>query len=132
MSRLVAGCRCHLSLIVVTRMSSTIDRERSRHVAACRVIDFLNVGDVLVDRRWRDEVLLAERRFYQSGSEVTFGAIALDAARCAGESGAGVPLKRLVDGERKVAVEACRDLSRMVVHGRIIPRLLPRLARLSP
>jgi hypothetical protein len=52
----------------------------------------LDIGDVLIYRCRRDKVLLAERRLHATTVEMTFGAISLDAARCAGKTGTGVSL----------------------------------------
>ena len=60
---------------------------------------------------------------------MALGAVALNAARRAGEAGARIALQGLVDREGEVAVEGCRDRSRQVVgHAYIITRLVPRLA----
>src|ERR1700722_123638 len=60
---------------------------------------------------------------------MALGAITLDAAGCAGKSGAGVTLKSLINGQSEIAVVACRDLSRQVVgHGSMITGFVPRLA----
>jgi hypothetical protein len=129
-SRQVGACRRFLSRLIVAFFHGDTCRDRSRQVAACRDRShLLDIGDVLIDRCRRDQIFLAERGFDAAAVQVAFGAIALHAAGCAGETGAGVTLKRLVDREREIAVGACRDKSRQVVgHGAMIPRLVPRLA----
>src|SRR5665213_2020412 len=60
---------------------------------------------------------------------MTFGAIALHAARRAGESGTGIALQSLVDRQSEFAVGGCRDRSRQVVgHSCMITGFVPRLA----
>ena len=46
---------------------------------------------------------------------MTFSAVALNAARRSGETGAGVAFDRFLDGKSEVAVGGCRDWSRHVV-----------------
>jgi len=75
----------------------------------------LNVRDVLLDRRGRDQIFLNERGFDAATLQMTFGAIALNAARRAGKASAGAALDSLLDGESEIAVGACRDRSRHVV-----------------
>lgn len=82
----------------------------------CRVGDHLDVGDVLINRRGRDKILLAERRLDQSGIEVALGAVALDAAWRPGKASASVVLDDLVDAQRRVVVAACRGMSGHVIH----------------
>src|SRR6059058_4493793 len=76
-------------------------RDQSRLVAACRDMSrqvgtgrgwthLPGVGNVLVDRSWRNKVLLAERRFDEAAFEMTLSAVSLDTAGRAGKTGTGV------------------------------------------
>lgn len=111
-------------------MAGATCRDRSRLVGACRCLsDLLDVGDVLVNRCRRDEILLAELGLNQPALEVSIGAIALDATGRPGETGARVALQGLVDRQGEIAVVGCRDRSRQVVgHRGMITVLVPRLS----
>jgi hypothetical protein len=99
----------------------------------CRVGDLLGVSDVLVDGCGSDQTLFAECHFYQSGVELSFGAVVLNAARRAGKSSARVAFNDLVDGKSKVAlVGTGRDISGLVIHGRIITRARSASRRVIP
>ena len=101
----------------------------SRQVGACRCLShLLDIGDVLVHRRWRYEVLFAELGLDEAALQMAFGTVALDAAGRAGEPGTGVPLQGLVNRQGEIAVVGCRDRSRQVVgHRGMITGLVPRL-----
>src|ERR1700692_862126 len=134
MSRLVGACRRFLSRLVVPFLPGDSCRDRSRLVATGRGRShLLQIGDVLVYRRRRNEIFLSEGSFDQTALQVALGAIALDATWRAGKSGTRVAFQRLIDIEGEIAVGTCRDRSRLVVgHGPNDnpPRSTPR--RLSP
>ncbi len=111
-SRQVGACRCLLSRLVVAFFRGDSCRDWSRHVATCRDRShLLDIGDVLVHRRRRDQIFLAERGFDAAAVEVAFGAIALHAAGRAGESGAGIALKAS-------SIVRVKSLSGLVATGR--------------
>ena len=58
---------------------------------------------------------LTKGSFDPSAVEITFGAIALDAAGGSGKPSSRVSLDGIVDCEGKLSVGACRDRSRLVV-----------------
>jgi len=70
---------------------------------------FFDVGDVLVDRQRIDQIFLSEASIDEPAFEMSLCAIALDAARGAGETGIEVSLQGLLDRESEIAVGACRD-----------------------
>jgi hypothetical protein len=93
----------------------------------------LDIGNVLVHRRGRDQIFFAECGLDAAALKMTFGAIALNAAGRAGKAGAGIALDGLLDGESEVAVGACRDWSRRVVgHYVYDTAARPTSRRLSP
>lgn len=73
---------------------------------------------------------IAVLRFDAAAVEVAFGPAALNPARRAGETGAGLALDGLFNGEGEIAVGTGREMPRQVA-GRtlMIPRLVPPLAR---
>ena len=111
-----ARCQGVLSRLVLALLTCDSGRGMSRHVGTCRDRSHLfNVGDVLIYRRRRYEIFFTEARFDAAAVEVTLGAVSLNAAGRARETGTRIALQCLVDGQRKIAVGAGRDLSRQVV-----------------
>jgi hypothetical protein len=59
--------------------------------------DFLDVGDILIDRLRRDEPFVAETSVDQSVLQMALGAVALHTARDPGVAGTSIPVQRLLD-----------------------------------
>ena len=93
-SRLVATGRA-LSVLPVAPQNVFLDvgcRDLSRHVATGRDRSHLfDVRDVLRDRGFGDQILLSELRFDPATTEMTFGAISLNASGCSRMAGVFVP-----------------------------------------
>jgi hypothetical protein len=85
-----------------------------RLVATCRDRSYLlDVGNVLVHRRGRDEIFFAECGLDAAALKMAFGAVALNAARSTGEACASVALDGLLDGKSEITVGAGRDFVRL-------------------
>ena len=96
LSRQVVACRRLLSRLIVAVFGGDTCRDRSRHAAAGRD-NFLDIGDVFVHGFRSDQIFFAERGLYEAANEMALGAVALNGARGAGETGARIAGKRLVD-----------------------------------
>ena len=115
-SRQVGACRCCLSRLIVALL---LRRQLSRLVAArrdwSRQVAPPRCTRCAYPPRPAKSGIFRRTSFDPAAVQMTFGAIALNAARGAGKSGPAVALKGLIDGQRKFAVGACRDRSRRVV-----------------
>src|SRR5579864_43597 len=133
-SRHVGGRCGFLRWLVVALCWCDSCRGMPRLVATSRDRShLLDIGNVLVHRRWCDQIFFAECGLDTAALKMAFGAIALNAARCAGEARASIALDRLLDGESEIAVGAGRDLSRQVVgHCVYDNAACPTSRRLSP
>ena len=116
LSRLVGSCRRLGAWLLVALLRCDICRVLSRHAATGRDLShLLDVRDVLVQGGGGDQVFFTEWCLDPATIEVALRAVALNAARGAGEPGAGVALDGLFDGEGEIAVGGGRDVSRQVV-----------------
>src|SRR5580704_12687042 len=118
-SRHVGGRCGFLRLLVVALCRWDRCRGMPRLVATCRDRSYLlDVGNVLVHRRGRDEIFFAECGLDAAALKMAFGAVALNAARSTGEACASVALDGLLDGKSEITVGAGRDLSRQYLAAR--------------
>lgn len=115
----VAPCRCLSSPvgapISVVSLCAGVSggnscRDRSRLGASCRTGQFFNLRDVAGNRFRSDHVPRAEGRFLPEAVEITFHAIALDAAECAWVARVFVTDEGVLDCDG-VLVAVCRDRS---------------------
>jgi hypothetical protein len=133
-SRRVGGRCGFLRLLVVALCRCDSCRGMPRLVATSRDRShLLDVGNVLVHRRGRDEIFFAECGLDAAALKMAFGAIALNAAGRTGEASASIALDGLLDGESEIAVRARRDRSRHVVGHYVYDNAArPTSRRLSP
>jgi hypothetical protein len=114
MSRLVVAGRGLRSNDVAGLGVRNIECDWSRHVAARRARDLLDLLDVPRDRRRGDQIFFAEGSFLPKAIEMTLRTISLDAANGARMPGVFVAKGGLFDSEG-IVVGAGRVLSRRVV-----------------
>ena len=92
MSRLVFRCDFRIIWKLGYGFPDATCRDRTRHDAARRRRNFLDVGNMFAERFRCDQILLAERGLDQPSFEMTFGAIPLDASGRPGVAGKSISL----------------------------------------
>lgn len=113
-SRLVMACRWLVWNDVVGLGVWDIECDWSRHVAARRACDFLNLRDVPRDRRRCNEIFFAEGGFLPKAIKMTLCTISLDASNGARVASVFIAKAGLFD-RQGIVVGAGRGLSRQVV-----------------